>query len=281
MFVLIHPINTEVANWVTTELEILYGVFVLLATAFYIKFRQAEANRKKAQSVWSQHKNLFLAALFYLVAMLFKEPAILFPAMALSLDVLVFRRSPRSLLRSREWKPYLVLGGTWMVYMIMRFAAGGGAPKPQPFYDFSLGERIYAFFDLFSHYISSMVYPFPLLVFHPFEKSSDFFSISFILSAFGVLLYVGLMYLLYRRQKFTHVFFSIWFFVFLFPALFFVRALGENVFSERYALVPMVGFAFLLAALILAVHSRLSQKKKILLWFIVGVLVVVSEYRMA
>lgn len=246
---LIHPINSEVINFVSAVPELLYLIFILLATIFYARYRQVET-REVGDSIF-QNKNLLFTFLFFSFGMLAKEPAILFPAIALSLDIFVFKISLRRLLFLKELKPYFIFGVIAFIYMGIRFIMFHGFTTPKLFYQFTVSERIYAFFDLFSQYLAKLTYPYPLLAFYPFEKKSDFLSLEFFLIGAVFLLYVAAFYFFLKSNRPLHAFFLVWIGMFLLPVLLFLNSVGENIFSERYLYASTIGFAFLLSSVLI------------------------------
>lgn len=259
---LVHPINTEVVNWASAAAELLYAIFGLLTVIFYITYRQTNL-----------HKKLYLAFLFYFFAILSKEPAVLIPLILLFVDFAFFKITVRKLFSWKEIKHYLIFGVVFLIYFFMRLAVLGrlgGAASEKNYYHgaFSLLERIYTFFTLFAQYLEKLFYPYPLLFFHSFEKSANFISSQFLISAIVAIIFLAAIYLFLKSNKNFFALSLVWFFVFLAPALFSVNTLGENVFSERYLFVPSIGFAFALSAFLF----YLWQKKSI---FKLGVIIII------
>jgi len=80
LFFIIHPINNEVVNWIASVPELLFAVFALLSTIFFIKYRES-----------SSKKNLIFCCLFYFFSMLSKEPAVLLPVIFFFVDVVILK----------------------------------------------------------------------------------------------------------------------------------------------------------------------------------------------
>ena len=151
------------------------------------KFFQNAKTKKNLLVDWEKvhpflyrHKKLFFAALFYFLAMLSKEPAVLLPALFIFFDLFIQKIPFRQFVRWHELQRYIVFIGAFLLYMGMRIVVLGGLGQRGDYYGvFSIPERVYAFVTLFGQYMEKLLYPYPLLFYYPFEKPSDFFSISF------------------------------------------------------------------------------------------------------
>ena len=229
---LIHPINSGVVNWISAVSELLLAIFVLLTVILYFRYRSS-GNRKY----------LFLVCLSYFFAILSKEPAVLLPVILLAVDTLFFKAN--LLQRSfwlRELKTYVLFLIPVGLYLFMRvsvigFSLSGG------FVQLSFIEKSYSIAVLFGRYIRTLFYPYPLSVFHEFEPSTNFLSLSFIFSFFLLIGFIVLTVLLIKKGQNILAFSLVWFAVFLSPVLIFLDAVGDNIFSERYVFVSTIGFA--------------------------------------
>lgn len=256
---LVHPINNEVVNWIAAVPELAFVIFISLATVFYIRYRETDSEKK-----------LYFVYLFYFLGMLSKEPAMLLPVVFLFIDWSFFEMEIEELLSLKELKKYFILGGVFLIYFAMRAAVIGGLGKGGSYYgEFTILERINAFFDLFGRYISATFYPYPLGFFHPFQKSSNFLSYEFLFHFILVLLFGLLFYFLIKRREKLITFSLVWFFIFLSPVLIFVNAVGENVFSERYLFASSIGFVFILSFL----FTRFWEKKRKILKVFLAILI--------
>jgi tetratricopeptide (TPR) repeat protein len=289
LFFLIHPINSEVVNWVAATPEVLAAVFILSSTIFFIKYR--EKNLKK---------DLIWCIVFYFFALLAKEPAVSLPLIfvlfdwrffkkkliyfkkAVSVekpilpevasgDEVFFNKEDLDLgirLNFKEIKLYFGLTISLLVYIGLRFAALRTLVGLQPLYYgiFSLKERVYTFISLFGQYLLKLFYPYPQNFFYYFEKKSNFLSFEFIFSFIGLIIFFSFIYFAIRKKAGVLAIFLAWIFIFLWPVLFFVYSSGENIFSERYLFVPSIGFSFFLAYYFYYFWRR---KKNLRIYFLV------------
>jgi len=263
---LVHPINSETVNWVSAIPELTFAFFSLLSLIWYISYRQSlkvpKRSPKRKQIARSLrvkdifhmlqvHRKLLLAALFYLLALFSKEPAVLLPVVFVFFDVFFFATPLKRLFSRMHMAAYTAFGAVFALYFSLRLAVLGGLGQGGDYYGvFSVLERTYGFVTLFGQYLSKLIFPYPLVFFYPYEKSTDFLSLQFLGSLLLLLLFVGAMIFFLRKRQTLFGFALFWILLFLLPVLVALQSVGENVFSERYLFLSSIGYVFLLAALV-------------------------------
>ncbi|HEY4510068.1 MAG TPA: hypothetical protein VJC15_03730 [Candidatus Paceibacterota bacterium] len=248
---LVHPLHTEVVNWVSGSLELSFAIVVLLTTIFFVKYR-LEGLLK--------HRILMYA--FFSLAIFTKEPAIFLPLVFLALDVWIFKKPIRRLLWFPEVTTYLVFTVPVLIYVFFRSIVVGFGLLGNTVLQFTFLERIHTMITLFAEYVSKLFYPHPLLVFHGLEKSANF-NVSFFPSLFITVAFTALAFVLWRRKKNLLLFSMMWFCIFIAAPVVFLESVAETIFSERYAFVPAIGFVMFLGVLardILQTYPELFQK---------------------
>ena len=265
---IIHPVNNEVANWISAVSESTFIIFSLLTFIFYIKL---ETERRKT----GNSANFFLVYLSYFFAILSKEISLLIiPCLIFLLDVLVFQVTPKKLLARAELKKYIFFAAPVLAYLIMRISVLGGisglANGGGSLTGISIGERIYAFFILFIRYLKELLYPYPLIFFREFNLGANLLTPPFILSFFAVLAFAAIFYLAVKKKKRIVAFSFAWIFIFSLPTLILFNFSGRNVFFGRYLLGSSIGFVLLIAYFLgylyesrqLLPKSRIDKVKK-------------------
>ncbi len=246
-----HPINSEVAVWISATPEVTFAIFSLLATLAYLRYREVSTPRR-----------LGLVYAFYALAVLSKEPAVLLPIIFVVLDWLWFGDR---LANVRHWptlRRYLPFAGIFIAYVLMRRAVLGMDLTDQ------LGlltgaERLHSMVLLFGQYVTKLFWPYPLNFFHLMTHSSNFASGPFLATllvtiAFGVLLW----WCIKTRQR-VYVLGLVWFAVFLSPVFIYLGGVGTNILSERYLFVPGMGIAIAAAAALMKLWDRYPQYQKV------------------
>lgn len=304
LIMIAHPLNSEVVNWVSAVPELTLALFSLCSLLFYIRFRkQSHARGGAAASfaglakivlagkarealssfleipwhqLWTQYKNLFLAAFFYFLAMLAKEPAVLLPALYLFLDMFVFQgQRVRRGKKKAAWQfsvpfgPYLALAVPFAIYFAMRLAVLGAIVQGSFYHgEFSPAQRIWAFVTLFAQYVQKFIFPYPSNFYYFFEKRTDFVSPAFLLSLVISAVFMAALVFITLRVYRLLGFFLFWTVPFLLPVLVFLNSTGENVFSERYAFLSTVGVAYAGSSGLMYVFAR----RDMLRWAAPGIL---------
>jgi len=249
---LIHPVNSMVANWISTDSDVLFTVFTLLAVIFYVKWRNK-----------GLIYNLIPVYLFYFLALLAKETAIILPLLIFLADAILFNAKLKEFLRWHKLKIYLAFAIPALIYLLMRSAVVGSGNYLG---NFSLQERIYAALVLFAKYLGKLVYPYPLQAVYDFKLLPHFFSLTFLLSVLAVLIFFSVFVLALKKQKKLLAFSFIWIAVFIAPAVGFLQAAGagSGVFMERYLFASTIGFAFGMSYILcytFKIQEILSSKK--------------------
>lgn len=270
LFFIIHPLNNEVVNWPSAVPELLFLIFILLSTLFFVQYRLA----RRGQVRHGLPLNPAVSALFYFLAILSKEPAILLPLVFILLDLKIFKVKYFIIPRGRKKAtlhtlkasfakllPYALFFGAAVMFFIARLLVVKSVIGTSPPYfgtPFSWQERAYAGFTLFAQYLGKLIFPYPLNFFYYFSKQASFTSLGFAVSVLATAaFFAAIIYLFWRKQRLPAIF-LVWIFIFISPAIIFLDAAGENVFSERYLFASNVGFAYILAY----VFAHAGQKKK-------------------
>ena len=254
---IIHPINTEVVDWASAAVELTFAILTMLSLIYYVKYRQTKLV-----------KNLIFVYIFYFFGINAKEPAALLPVIFACLDLFFFKIPFKKLLTSEEIKRYSLFAVPVIIYFLMRSTViGFSLSAGYGYWSFTKAEWFYAFITLFAKYLAKVFYPYPLLAFYFFQKTSNFLSPTFIISFLATLLVVVLLVISLKKRKYIITLSIIWFFIFLIPADMFLNLVGEKVFSERYVFFPLIGVAlslgYGLAFLFRLPEFRFSNKREL------------------
>lgn len=231
----IHPLNTEVVNWIATVPELLFVLFILLSTYYFILYRR---NGRK--------KYLWGTLVSYTLSILAKEPAVFLPFVWLVLDFSHFNRKLKDFFQWKTVKPYVFSVAIFFVYLGLRLYVLGGLGA-DPTQKYTLPQRIYTFIYLFGSYIRKLVYPNPLNLFYTYHRTYNIMQPGFIADTCILAVFAGL-FIAALVKKWKIVSFSlVWFLAFLAPSLIFINSIGENLFAERHVFASTIGFTLLLS----------------------------------
>ena len=245
----LHPIHTEVVAWVAAVPDIQMTFFVLLAFWCYLK---ATAEARTATPY------LLGTYVSFALALLSKEPALMFPAILLFYDVLRFFPSEKSALK-RCLAYQLPVWMTAAVYVYGRFFLLSGIVPNNIRSTMTLREVLFSAASLFGAYVQKLIWPGTAGAAYRFQATSSALDPRFILGAIGLCV-VTVAFLLAFRMKSRMALAIAWTVVFLLPVLD-AKVMASNVFAERYLYLPSVGFCCAAAALVHAAWSYAAERK--------------------
>jgi tetratricopeptide (TPR) repeat protein len=228
-----HPIHTEAVLGIT---EVSLAFFYLLS--FYLYVRADVAGRGIPVT----------SVVFFFLAALSKETALTLPILLFAYDYSFKRDSvlhptPGTFyLLLKRYLPYLVVAG---IYFILRMYAIGGFAPVKVHAELSGYEYFINVFPLFAQYLGKLILPVNLnaaYVFHPIHSLLEWRGIM------AVTVTLGFIFTLYlARDRNRVVFFSLLLVVIPLLPAFYIPALGEHTFAERYLYLPSAGFVIIVS----------------------------------
>ena len=230
----LHPIHTEPVAWVAavTDLEVTF--FVLITFWLYLDL-------ERSATKWHAWKSFAMSGCFGL-ALASKEQALVLPILALIYEHCY--RSDRARTTSAEklgrYGPLWLL---MLLYIPVRIQClGAFAPDvKQP--EMTAYQLFLSALTLLGQYCGKLLCPVHLSAFYMFQKSVSALEVGVLCGAIGCIVALALAWILRTRAPVAS-FGIVWMFVTLVPVLN-ARWLGTNVFAERYAYLPSIGFCWL------------------------------------
>ena len=230
----LHPIHIEAVAWISGATDPLAAAFTLAGLLAYIAFRKGESQR-----------GLWLAFLWFALALLTKETGVLVPALLFAYDIVfpshdqqpVLARAAESI--GRLWPMAAIFG----VYLMVRFAALGALAHAQT--NLSAAEMLLTIPSLLVFYGRLLLYPVGLSAFYDMHYNPSVGAAvppALAVCAVGA----GLVFAVWHSRSRAAVFGLVMLVVPLLPLL------KLNVFApgdfahDRYLYFPSIGFALLL-----------------------------------
>jgi hypothetical protein len=237
----VHPIHTEPVNWVAGAADLGAAMFALAALVLHSgKAGERPVSRRVAGAA-------------FLAAMLFKEPAVVLPAVLLIHDLL-FRPSREPRVWGCRAAPY---AAALAVYLALRIPALGGAAPVAAVADLGPLEWATSAFALFLAYVWKTIAPFDVGFWTPFDPPAGIGDPRVIGGLLVGVLFVWVAWTLRRRAP-EVTFALVLFTVPLVPALY-LRGLNQGItaaFAERYLYLPSAGAVLAAAFALQAIRSR-------------------------
>lgn len=259
-----HPLLTETVNAVCYREDILASIFFLLAFIFLIKVR-APFSKKENSLLQTNARFIFyylLSCACYCLALFSKEMAITLPILLVLFNLLYFRQdstkalsiSPRSIRVARcvlFYAGYIAVTGFYLFIRFIVFKNTFKTINVSP-------TNVVTMTKVVASYIK--------LLFIPLNLNADYcvsysyyLSLSFIVSSLFIASAVIIIIRFHRHNNQT-TFFTLWFFITLFPVLGIIPI--GNIMAERYLYIPIMGFCGVTGCI---PANYLSQRKGFLI----------------
>ena len=253
----VHPVHSEAVDWISALPELGCATFVLISFALFLSSYDPGSGLSPTRRSLPRHWILLcLSLLAFAAALLWKETAMVFPAIIAAYAVC---------LRAGNFKERLLSSAKlsvpfWCVlaaYLVLRFRMLGSLTTRQRIWgltSFQVGLNV---FHLLAQYWWKLTAPLHLnayYVFSPVRSIADPRAIAGIL--FVAIACVAIGYALGRAPLIA--FAGLWVFITLLPVMN-IYALGRNAFAERYLYLPSVGFCLLVAGVAASIVKRLPQ----------------------
>lgn len=229
---LCHPVHTEAVSYLSGRADSLALLFMLLSLTGYVRHLQTG----RPARVWP-------AGLFFLLALLAKETAVVLPALLLLCHLVLRRRI--------VWQRFLAFPALAVVYFLARLFLLEEASLNAAEATTAL-QRVPGLFVAITKYVSLLLLPRNL----HFVYGDLLFEMRHPLALTGAVLTGGLLLaaLRLRREKPLFFFAVFWFFLTLLPVSNLYRT--TYFMAEHYLYVPAIAFSLLIARGILGIARR-------------------------
>jgi tetratricopeptide (TPR) repeat protein len=256
----VHPIHTEAVTWVASIPDLSFTFFYLLSLFLYIVASDKDSSFPGVR--------IFFSSASYLLSCLCKEPALTLPIVLFVYD-LAF--SPKGKWGKAHWKryvPYILISAG---YFFLRYSALQGVAPLTRHQELSNYQYFINVFPLFTHYLSKLVLPTNLNAFYVLHPIGSILETTGIVSLIVSLGFMIVLFIALKKQKV--IFFSLSLIVVPLLPVFYIPALGENTFTERYLYLPSAGFVILIAWVfsLLGTRSLVTVVKTLVLVMLISI----------
>ena len=227
----IHPVHVESVAWVSERKDVLYGMFFLGGLITYTKY--VDTNSKK---------QYWLAIFFFVLSLLSKPSAVVFPLAILCIDVLRKRKLNGKVLIEKI--PFVSLS---LAMGIITFFAQRQAGSFGKIHIDTSNKILYGFYGIMM-YIVKMIVPVNLSVFYPFPAMNSKLPVEYYIApVFFVALALAIYYSLKKNRVIA--FGLLFYLVNLLLVLQFLPV-GSAVIAQRYTYIPYIGLFFIVGWII-------------------------------
>jgi tetratricopeptide (TPR) repeat protein len=248
----VHPITTESVAWAAGIPELTYAFFFLLSIWLYARARPP-ASAGAGQAGAQPAAPLLAASVAAALAALFSKETGLMLAPAIILYEHLLRKSPEPHpARMPFYAGHVAATG---FYLAMRIhSLGGFQVATNPYGVMAPGQFALSAIYLAGKYVGKLFAPAPFNIFHVFHPARGLGDLR-VLGGLAILAAAAAAaWLLWKRSQPLAFALAI-IFLPLLPVLD-VRAIGHNIFTERYLYLPAAGFCLLLAAALARLGRR-------------------------
>ena len=241
----LHPVHIESVAWISAIVDPLYAGFFLAAFVAYLKASDAGGSRWK----WT-----LLSCAFYALALLSKEPAIVFPVVV-AVHAFLFSGEKRVANAFRSVIPSTIVTAA---YLVVRVAIV--PPYASPGATISVRTMLLSEPSVLLLYVSKLFWPVGLSAFYDKPYVSSLSLVDFFLPLIALLLIAAALLLWARASAHGKliVFCCAWFLLTLAPALNFRLLIRGEFIHDRYLYLPSVAFCVLVAVALEAWSRRLA-----------------------
>lgn len=238
----LNPLQTESVAWVSAMSNLLYSTFFLAGIIAYIRYAR---NGKLNAYV--------LSLLWFILSILSKPAAAVFPVVILFLDI-YFRRKLQLRLILEKLPFFLIAIIIGLVVIMARDEAGHIIDISERF---SWADRFFMVAYALSFYIARLFVPIGLSAFHPYPENG--LQVVYYIAPLIPIMIIFMLYRLkgeLRRQVMAGLFF---FFISIALVLELIP-LGVQVVKERYVYLPSIGMYYAFAVILLFFTETARRK---------------------
>lgn len=260
MIFAVHPMHVESVAWISERKDVLYTFFFLLALLKYNDYKEATTNK------W---KSYLLLLLFFLLSLMSKSAAVVFPVALFAIDW--YERRKLNLMLIAEKIPMLVLS---LLFGIIALKSQTEAMQDlAPL--LTLTERLQIVNHSLLTYLYKFFLPINLSGYYPYPiKDNGVLPSIYSIAPFITLGIIGLIAWLGRKNR--ELIFGLAFFIINLALVLQLKPVGGAVLAERYTYVPYIGLAIPLAFWL----GRRADKSKLfqVLILLIGIIFSVASF---
>ncbi len=275
---MVHPVQTAAVAYISGRKDLLATAFLLLGFWFYLKAGESdEGPRWLHPAAWT----------CFILALLSKEVAIVFPVLMLGLDMVrikpvsrvgtVEKTFPSALADALKARPYQYAAFTVLAALALLWAVViNHASRAVGYWGGSFLSNLGTGFKLFAHYLKLVFFPHPLISDYSgkvFPLSMSITDLATVLSILLVIVYLVFAIWIFRKSPLLS-FGMLWFAAAISPVLHFIPF--HELAADHFMYFPLVGASICTSAVVLLAEKISVGWKKILTGLLIILAVIAS-----
>lgn len=243
----IHPMHVESVAWISGRKDVVYTCFFLLGMIAYLQFIK-------------QKKRLFygLTFLFFILSVLAKPAAVVFPLILILLDFFKKRKLETKVLLEKI--PFFAMA-ILMGIVTIQVQGSDGAIR----YSYTFIQKICFASYGFIQYIFKMILPIDLSALYPYPAVGNGLPNNFYVFPFLACLILAIpIYILIKQKSFKglagNLSFGILFYLITVILVLQFVSVGGAIMADRYTYLPYLGLFFIVASFINLIKKEQLQR---------------------
>jgi tetratricopeptide (TPR) repeat protein len=236
---LTHPANVESVAWISERKNVLSMTFFILAFYLYVVYKNE-----------GSQSNFRLSLFTFLLALLSKASAVIFPLTIFVYDYVFISKDRRHRSMLFDKVPFLLLAVIFSVITVLAQSSSGAV------YNHPNDKALYTFFTMLPiliSYIKKSFFPFSLSPLYNTHISESILEPSVLISA--SLIFLLLAIILYLSYRFNILFFCVLFYFIPFLPVLHIVPIAVFI-ADRYLYIPLLGFSLGLSILLYKTIGR-------------------------
>lgn len=252
----VHPLHVESVAWVSERKDVLYSMFFLLGMISYLKYIE----EKKTT-------NLLIVALFFILSLLSKPAAVIFPVVLTIIDLYYKRLKNFTVILEKI--PFFLISLAFGILSVKTQSETGAVSLAGMF---PVHFRFFFGFYGIMMYIFKTVYPVGLCTFYPFPAINSALPWVYYL-AFGFTIAL-ITAMFWSFKKYRLIGFGILFYIVNLLLVLQFWPVGSAVIADRYSYMPLVGIFIIPAFFIQKAADK--NKGKLPLIYLLPMMIVLA-----
>jgi protein O-mannosyl-transferase len=256
---LVHPLNTEVVDYVSARADSLFSFFLLLALIFYFNFSRTAEMEKRII-------NYSAAAVFFILSLLTKETAVILPVLAVLLEFVFLSVSSGRRKLKEIVKKIWPLFGILAIYLILHFTvfnfnhiSGAPAGCLGDYCSYGIFKRVLVFLLVILNYFKILFLPLGLHMERAVAEFGSIYSWKILAALAAILLWAVTAIAFWKKTK-GIAFGFFWFFILLLPTSGIAIKILYPTY-EHFLYLPMIGFWLAIFCFVFILFDKIKNER--------------------